>query len=211
MEKETLKTGTTTVGIVCKDGVILAADKRATAGSMIVNRRTEKVVKITDNLALTTAGSVSDIQLLIKVIRAELKLKELRTYREATMKEAANFIAGLVYGNIRQFSAVPGIAHFIIAGTDKNGTFHLYDIFPDGSLEEYKDYVCSGSGSVFAYGLIDSLYKENLTLKEGIELAKKAINASMQRDTASGNGIDIMTITKEGCNNVFAKEIVTQV
>ena len=90
--KEQLKTGTTTLGIVCKDGVVLAADKRATAGHMIVDKRTLKVHKITDDVAVTIAGTVSDAQLLIKLIRAELKLKEIRTTKQATAKEAANLL-----------------------------------------------------------------------------------------------------------------------
>ena len=209
MEKETLKTGTTTVGLVCKDGIVLAADRRATAGNLIMSKKTEKIVKITDNMAITTAGSVSEIQLLIKVIKAELKIKQLRTYRDVTMKEAANFIAGIVYNSIRQFSAVPSIAHFLLGGTD-NGKFHLYDIFPDGSLEEPDDFVCSGSGSFFAYGILDSMYKKNMSIKEGTELAVRAVNAALQRDSASGDGIMVMAITKDGCKKVMEKELVAQ-
>src|SRR3989338_9786174 len=96
-----LKTGTTTVGVKCKDGVVLAADMRATAVHMIVDKRAEKVHIITDDLALTIAGGVSDAQLLIKLIKAELKLKEIRADKRASVKEAANLLGGLLYSNIR--------------------------------------------------------------------------------------------------------------
>src|SRR3989344_4875455 len=172
------KTGTTTVGLVCKDGVILAADKRATAGSMVVAKKTDKIQLITDKIAVTTAGTVSDIQLLIRIVRAQLKLEELRKGSEPKVKESANFMASLVY-----------------------------DIFPDGSLSEIDDYVSSGSGSVFAYGVLEAGYKHNLSVEEGTVLAVKSINAAMQRDTASGQGIDVIAITKDGVKKVFNKMV----
>ncbi len=203
MEKE-LKTGTTTVGLVCKDAIILAADKRATAGYIKVDSKVEKVRIVTPNIAITIAGTVSDVQLMEKLLRAELKLKEIKTNREPTTKEAANLLAGMTYHNIRKFSSIPGISHFLIAGADKEG-IHLYDIFPDGSLSEVDSYVTSGSGMVFALGVFETLYKKNMSKEEGIKLAIKAVNAALQRDIASGDGIDIVEITKDG-----AKKIQTQ-
>src|SRR4030042_3792091 len=101
-ERETLKRGTTTVGIVCQDGIVLAADKRATAGNFIANKKAKKLFEITDNMVITTAGSVSDVQLLLKLIKAEIKLKFLRTNRESNVKETANLLAGMFYANIRK-------------------------------------------------------------------------------------------------------------
>ncbi len=207
--EEKLKTGTTTVGIVCKDCVILAADKRATAGNLIVYKQVKKVIPINERIAVTVAGSVSDIQLLIKYLKAELKLKELRTNRESTVKEAANLLAGIVYGGVRNF--IPSITHFLIAGKDKEGV-HLYDIFPDGSINEVEDFVSSGSGSVFALGVLEANYKQGLSEEEGITLAKKAINAALQRDTASGQGINITVIDKkEGVREVMEELINTKI
>jgi proteasome beta subunit len=205
---EQLKTGTTTVGIVCQDGLVLAADKRATAGYFIADKNAEKVHKITENMALTTAGAVSDIQLLIKLLKAEVKLKALRTKREPNIKECANLLAGMVFSNIRKFSAVPGVSHFILGGKDKFG-FHLYDLYPDGSLTESDEYISSGSGSFMAYGVLDTLYKKDINVKQGIELAVKAINSALQRDCATGEGIVVFTITKEGVKKVLEKEFKT--
>lgn len=207
---EELKTGTTTVGFICKDGIILAADKRATAGNLIVDKRAKKIHEITDKMALTTAGTVSDVQLLIKLLKAELKLKKIRTKKEPGVKESANLLANMVYANIRKMSMIPGISHFILAGSDSSG-LHLYDLFPDGSLTEVTDYISSGSGSVFVYGLLENRYAPNMTLDQGIKLAVDCINASMQRDNASGNGIDVMTITKEGTKRVLEKELNTRI
>jgi len=207
MENENvIKTGTTTVGIMCKEGVVLAADKRATAGNFVSDKKAQKIYQINDNMALTTAGVVSDVQLLVKLIKAELNLKAIRTERKSNVKESVNLLAGLVYSNIRKVSMIPGISHFLFAGVDSEG-FHLYDIYADGSLTKHDSYVSSGSGSVIAYGVLETLYKEDIKLEEGVKLAVKCINAALQRDSATGNGIDVVTVTKEGIKTVLEKEI----
>ena len=199
------KTGTTTMGIVCKDGIIMAADKRAGAG-IIVDKRAQKVYQITDNIALTIAGTASDAQLITKLISAEVRLLEIRKEKQATIKEAANLLSGIVYQNIRRPSMIPGISHFLFAGKDITG-FHLFDIYPDGSLSESPDFISSGSGSVMAYGVLETLWKKDMTIEEGIQLALKGLNAAIQRDMNSGNGFDIVTITNEGVKKVITKEI----
>jgi len=207
MESENvIKTGTTTVGIVCKDGIVLAADKRATAGYLIASKKTEKIHQISENIAVTMAGTASDAQLLVKIARAELKLKALRTGQEVSVREAANLISRLVYDNIRKFSSIPGISQFILAGKDSNG-FGLYDLFPDGTIEECEDYMASGSGSVMAFGVLETLYKKGMSIDEGIKLAVKCLNAAIQRDIASGSGFDVVTITNEGVKKVMEKDI----
>ena len=205
MDNKELKTGTTTIGIVCKDGLVLAADKRATSGYLISWKKFDKIIPITSTIAVTVAGTVSDVQLLVKYLKAELKLKDLRTGRDTTVKEASSLLANFVYNNIRKFSLIPGISHFIVGGVDSSG-FHLYDLSPDGSIVEVDDYISSGSGSVMVFGVLETLYKKGLTVDEGIKLAAKGINAAVQRDIASGNGIDIVTITKDGIKKVFSKE-----
>ncbi len=203
---DTLKTGTTTVGIVCKDCVILAADKRATAGNLIVDKSVKKVVPINDYLAVTTAGSVSELQQLMKYLKAELQLKDLRTNRQSTIKEAANFLGGMVYTTLR---TTGGVAHFLVAGVDKEGT-HLYDIYPDGSLTSVDEYVSSGSGSVFAYGVLENRYTKGLSQEEGVKLAITTINSSLQRDAFSGQGIDVFVISKDGVKQAHHQLLNTQ-
>ncbi|MBN2422854.1 proteasome subunit beta [Candidatus Woesearchaeota archaeon] len=200
------KTGTTTVGIVAKDCIILAADKRATAGNFIADKKVEKIVKINDYMAITTAGSVSDIQLIVKLIRAELALKEIRTNRMPNIKEAANLLAGIVYGNIRSFSMIPGIVHFLFSGSDNEGN-HMYDIFPDGSISEIDDFVATGSGSMFAYGIFEAQYNKDITQEQAVELAVKAVNSAMKRDSASGEGIDVVVIDSSGVRKLMTKQL----
>ena len=206
MSNDLMKTGTTTLAIKCIDGVVLAADKRATAGSFIANKNVNKVFAVTDNVVLTMAGTVSDAQLMTKLFRAELQLKNYRTKRTPNMKESANLLAGLVYSNIRKMSLIPGISHFLMSGEDLEG-FHVYDLYPDGSLTEIDDFVSSGSGSVMAYGVLETLYNKEITVEEGVKLALKSVNAALQRDSASGNGVDVVTVTKEGIKRVIEREL----
>jgi proteasome beta subunit len=205
-----LKTGTTTVGILCADGLILGADKRATAGNMIVDNKAQKIHEIGDEMAVTTAGLVSDAQLLTKYIKAELKLKEIRTGQKPSMKEAGNLLAGMVYQNIRKMSMIPGIAHFLMGGKDDTG-YYIYDIFPDGSITAVDKFISSGSGSVFAYGVLETMYKKDIKMDEGVKLVIRSINAALQRDSASGGGIDILTIGPDGMKHVLSEELTYKV
>lgn len=206
-ENKELKTGTTTVGIVCKDGIILAADKRVTAG-YVANKRFRKIANITDKMALTMTGVVSEAQLLINLIKAELKLKDVHTNRVSTVPEAANLLSGLIYSNVRKMSMVPGIAAFLLGGTDDNG-FYLYDLGADGSVQLVDNYTSDGSGCLFALGVLETLWKKNMTIEEGIKVAVKAVNAAIQRDLYTGNGIDVISITDKGVKTVLEKELNT--
>jgi len=203
----TAKTGTTTVAIICKDGVVLAADKRVTAG-YVANKRFRKIVPITDKIAVTVAGTVSDVQLLSRLLKAELKLKDLQTTRTSSVREAANLLSGMVYNNFRKFG-MPGITGFLLGGVDEAG-YHAFEIGIDGSVMDIEEYTSDGSGCVFALGVLETLYKKGMSIEDGIKLAGKAINAAIQRDTASGNGIDILTVTADGANFALEKEINTR-
>jgi len=199
------KTGTTTVAIVCKDGIILAADKRVTAG-YVANKKYRKIVQINERIAVTVAGTVSDVQLLSRLLKAELRLKDFQTSRTSSVKEAANLLAGMVYNNFR---ARFGITGFLLGGVDEDG-YHGYEIGIDGSVMDIEEYTSDGSGCVFALGVLETLYKKGMPIDDGVKLAGKAINAAIQRDTASGNGIDILAITADGAKFVLEKELNTK-
>ena len=173
-DKNVMKTGTTTVAMVCKDGAVLCADKRVTSGYLVSYKTYEKIVQITDNVAVTVAGTVSDVQLMIKLLRSELKLKDLRSGRRSSVKEAVNLLANMVYNNIRKFSTIPGISHFVAGGMDSEGV-HVYDVGADGSTTKIDEYTSSGSGSVMAYGVLETLYKPEITVEEAVKLAVKQL------------------------------------
>ena len=207
-EQEYLKTGTTTIAIVCKDGVVMAADKRSTAGHLVANKYQKKLYQIADKMMVAQAGLVSDAQLLTKLIKAEIKLKEIQVQRDVSVKEAANLLAGMSYANIRRPTMVPGIVAFLLGGVDEEG-FHVYNLGIDGSCTYRKDFDSEGSGSVFALGVLETLYKKGLSVEEGQKLALKAINAALQRDSASGNGVDLYIITEKGVKHIETKIINT--
>ena len=185
---KTLKTGTTTLGLVCKDGVVLAADKRVSFGGQVRYKKDfEKIIVINEDIAITTAGGVSDVQLLVKILKAQLDLERLRRGRKMEAKAAANMLANLVYHNIRKFSNIPGITGFLLGGRDEKG-FYLFDIGVDGSLIEFNDYVLNGSGFMFATGVLDSLYKKDITINDGVKLAIKALKKVL------GNEFDMRRI-----------------
>lgn len=203
-----IKTGTTTVAILCKDGVVVAADKRSTAGNLVANKRQVKVVQIADKMVVAQAGLVSDAQLLSKLIRAEVKLKDIQTGRPATVKEVANLLAGLLYANIRRPTMIPGIVAFLLGGADDEG-FHIYNLGIDGSVTKKDDFESEGSGSVFALGVLETLWKKGMSTDEGVNLALRAVNAALQRDSATGNGIDVWVISQDGAKEVLMREIDT--
>jgi len=192
-----LKTGTTILGIVCKDGVVMAGDRRASVGRMIYSKESEKVKPINDYIVLSGCGSATETQKVAKLLTAELKLKGLRSKSRPMVRQAASLLSNI------QVSA----SAFILAGLDEDGKFYLYDIL-GGFLDEIKDYTASvGSGMPYVLGLLERQYKKDLSVKEGVELAKEALKSSTQRDSASGNGIDVFTITKDGIKKVVSQEI----
>lgn len=206
-----LKSNTSIVGIVCKDGIVMGADRRATAGNLIMSKDFTKITKVNDYIALSFTGGVSDAQLNVKVIAAELKLKELKTKARPSTKEAANLISLMIYRNIRTPAMIPNIVGMLVAGVDDDGKSHLYTIDPSGGISDVKDYDANfSSGMPFILGLLERQYKKDISVKDGIELAQECIKSSTQRDSGSGNGIDVFSITKDGIKQVVSEEIVPQ-
>ncbi len=211
IKKNILKTGTSILGIVCKDGLVMAADRRVTAGNLIVSKNYKKVMKLNDYLVISWTGSVADAQRISKIVPAELRLKELRSKQRPSVKEAANIVANMAYNGIRQPAMIPFIAGTLVAGFNEDGTTELYSIEPAGSIMRVEDYDANfSSGMPFILGLLERQYKKDLSLKEGVELAVEALKSSTQRDNASGNGMDVFTINKDGIHKAVDKEISSE-
>ncbi|HDQ59881.1 MAG TPA: archaeal proteasome endopeptidase complex subunit beta [Candidatus Woesearchaeota archaeon] len=201
-QKEKMLHGTTTLGIVTSEGIVLAADKRASMGYLFAHA-VEKVIPITDFIAMTTAGGVGDAQMIVKYMKAELKLYELRKHKAPAVKAASALLSNILFGN--RMSIFPFYVQLLLAGRDESG-YHLFSLAPDGSNIEDK-YVSTGSGSVMAYGVLEDNFKEGMSLKEGVFLAARAIRAAIKRDVFSGNGIDLFTITENGFQKVSDAEV----
>lgn len=209
LKKNILSAGTSLVGIVCKDGVVMAGDRKTTAGGQIVmSKDTQKVCPINDYLVISGTGTSSDIELAKKIIRAQLKLKELRDKKRATVKEAANLIAALNYKNIRQPAMIPFMAGLMIGGQNKDGTAELYSVEPAGSTMKVNEFDANfSSGMPYILGFLERMFKKDMTIEEGVHLAIEAIKSSSERDTASGHGIDVFTITSDGIKHVAKQKV----
>jgi len=189
----TESSGTTIVSIKFKNGVLIASDRQTTAGMMVYHKKTQKLHQITDNILIGAAGLVGDIQALVKILQANLKLKYLRSKNEPTAEEAASFLSTLM----NYYKWFPFFSEVIIVGKD-NDDYNIYSIDEAGGLEKFDNFTSTGSGMVFALGVLETEYKENMSEEEAKELAKKAILAAIKRDLGSGYGIEIWTLTKEG-------------
>ena len=209
LNKNVMKSGTSIVGLVCKDGIVMAGDRRATiGGGLIMSKHSPKVIKINDYLVLSGTGVASDIDLSQRVIAAELKIKELRSRQRPTIKEAASLIGMMLYRNIRSPSMIPSIVGLLVAGVNTDGTTELYTVEPAGGVYPVTDYDANfSSGMPFILGLLERTYKKDMSIQEGVALGKECIQSSMERDSASGNGIDIITITKDGIKHVIAEDL----
>jgi len=208
LKKSILKTGTSIVGIVCSDGVVLAADRQVSAGTIVMSKDFMKIIPINKTLLAAITGGVSDAQFLMRVVGAELKLKELRVKRGTTVKEGASLLSSLTFRNIRQPSMIPAVVGSLVAGVNPDGTAALYSVEPSGGISQVKDYDANfGSGMPYILGVLEKGYKKDLTMKQGIQLAIDSLKASIQRDVGSGYGIDIYTLSKDGINKVVSQEI----
>jgi proteasome beta subunit len=193
--------GTTTVGLVCRDGTVLATDTRAIAGSyFIAHKNVKKIQKIDDHLAMTIAGAVADAQNVVDMIRYYSNLYKLDRRAPIPVKAAAR-LASNIFFSARLF---PYIADVLVGGYDQDGP-SVYNIDLLGSLTEAK-FVSTGSGSPVAYGVLESEYREDLTIDEAIELAAKAVIAAIKRNAGTGDGVDIAIITKSGFRELTEQE-----
>ena len=183
---------TTIVGIKTRDGVVLGSDKRASKGFFIGSKITQKIAKIDDSLAIAIAGQLSDAEYLIKVTKAERKLMELRRGFPLTVRESARLIANLAYSGLKNYQ--PYFVELLVAGVDEEGA-HIYTADMSGAIIE-EEFASSGSGSPIAYGVLESVYRADLTNDEAKEVAAKAVRAAMERDPGSGNGVDTLVIPK---------------
>lgn len=186
----------------------MASDRQISAGNLVVGKDYQKTTQINDYLLMSFTGSVSDAQRVAKILPAELRLKELRSKSRPSVKQAASLLSSILYSSIRQPSMIPHMVGNLIGGFNKDGSTELYTVEPSGSVLKVEDYDANfGSGMPYVLGLLERQYKKNISIEEGIELAKEALKSSTQRDMGSGYGIDIFTITKEGINKVVAQTI----
>jgi len=197
-EKLALK-GTTTVGVVCTDGVILSSDTRVTMGYFVAHKQGKKIYQIDDHIAMTISGGVADAQYVVEVLKVNAKLYKISNGRPMPIKAASRLVANVL------FSARGGLlAQILVGGVDTTGP-HVFSLDPFGSLVEEKC-VATGSGSPIAYGVLEDKYKEGATIKDMLPVVVRAVDSAMKRDIASGDSFDIALITKEGYRALSTEE-----
>ncbi|MDH5483296.1 MAG: archaeal proteasome endopeptidase complex subunit beta [Candidatus Bathyarchaeota archaeon] len=192
--------GTTTIAVVCKDGVILASDTRVTMGFYVAHKQGKKIYKIDDHLAMTIAGTVADAQRTVDILMANAQLYKLNTSRPMPISSAARIIANLLFAA----RYVPLLTQSLIGGIDDTGP-HVFSLDPFGSLTEEKC-VATGSGSPIAYGVLEDKYKEDIPVEEFLPIIVKAVSSAMKRDAASGDSFNIAVIDGKGYRELTAKE-----
>ncbi len=197
--------GTTTIGIICKDGVVFATERRATMGNFIASRDAQKIYKITDKTVMTIAGSVGDGQRLARVLQVEAKLFELRRHGAMSINALSMLLSNILAEN----KYVPFYVQVLIGGVDKSGP-KVYSLDPLGGRIEETKFSSTGSGSPMAYGVLEDRYKPDMSVDQGVELAAKALESAMKRDSASGNGMQFAVITPEKLE-IFDREVSKQV
>ncbi len=194
--------GTTTVGVVCKDGVILGTDTRATMGNFVASKHAKKVYQITDNLAMTIAGGVAVAQRVVEILKVNASLYDLEKNRRMPVSSAARLVQSILFSNRSAGAPLPLQA--IIGGYDETGP-HVYNLDPYGSLME-EIMVSTGSGSPYAYGVLEAQFKENSTVDEMLSVVVRAVDSAMKRDVASGDSFDVAIINDAGFRELSQEE-----
>jgi len=194
--------GTTTVGLCFKDGVVITADKRASAGSLIASKRAVKIHRITNYTAITISGVVADAQVLVRWLRTQAQIFYLNAERELLVGELVSLLANVMHAYFKSF--LPFINHFIVGGVDTKGP-HIVFLDHAGSVQE-ELYIATGSGSPIALGVLEDGYKEDLNEKDAIKLALHALRSAITRDVFSGDGVDLAVITKKHGFKLFSPE-----
>lgn len=199
MEEKILK-GTTTIGLTCSDGIVFVTDKRASWGTFVASKRAKKAYKINDYVGTTVAGSVGDAEALMRIIQAEAMLYEMNNKDKMSANAVATLLANILQGN----KIFPYLVMLLVGGFDKRAS--LFTLDPIGGLTE-ETMAATGSGSPMAYGVLEREYTEENTVENNIPIALKALASAMDRDMATGNGISLTTITKDGFKEYSDKEI----
>jgi len=192
--------GTTTIGVVCKDGVILASDTRVTMGFYVAHKHGKKIYKVDDHLAMTISGAVADAQRTVDILTANAQLYKLNMGRPLPVSSAARLIANLLFSS----RYAPLLTQVLIGGVDETGP-HVFSLDPFGSLTEEKC-VATGSGSPIAYGVLEDRYREEVSIKEFLPIIVKAVNSAMKRDAASGDSFNVAVLDEKGYRELNDKE-----
>jgi len=186
-----MKSGTTICGVQLKDAVVLAADTRATEGPMVADKNCEKLHYIANNVYCAGAGTAADLEHTTQLMESQMELMRLATGAQPRVCTVVRRLSQMLF----KYQGYVGCA-LVLGGVDVTGP-HLYQIYPHGSTDMLP-FTTMGSGSLCAMSILESEYREDLTVEEGKQLVAKAIRAGIFNDLGSGGNVDVCVITKEG-------------
>ncbi len=199
---EAIKKGTTTIGIVCSDGVAIGSDYRATMDTFIASTEAIKIYRINDVLGITIAGGVGDAEYLVKLLKVQNELYSMDEGKPLSPTSATSLLSLILQEN----KMYPFYVQLIIAGLNK-GVPEIYNIDPLGGYTKESKFTATGSGSLTALGYIESIYAPELTTQDAVKHVLKGLKIAMKRDAATGDGTKIITITKKGFKEYTKDEI----
>lgn len=185
-----VKTGTTIVGIIFKDGVILGADTRATEGPIVSDKNCEKIHYLAKNMYCCGAGTAADTEMTTQLIASQLELQRLNTGRQVPVVTANTLLKRMLFRYQGYVSAA-----LVLGGVDRTGAY-IYCIHPHGSTDKLP-YATMGSGSLAAMSVFESRWKPDMSEEEGKKLVRDAIAAGVFNDLGSGSNIDLCVIRKD--------------
>ncbi len=195
--------GTTTVGLVCSDGIVLTTDTRASMGYYIASRTVNKIAVIDNHCAVTIAGGVADAQYAIDQLKYHAKIYKLEKNEGLPISSIARLTSNLFYSTLHQkFSLL--YADILVGGIDHEGP-QLYNIDMFGTLTK-EEYYSTGSGSPVAYGILESEFKQSLTVDEAMPIAVKAVYGAILRNSGTGDGLNIVTIRENNLKEYSFEE-----
>lgn len=195
------KRGTTTIGLIAKDAVVLAAEQKSIMGFMVDSKVAQKVYQLDNHIGLTIAGAVGDALAMIRLLKAQLKLYKLER-GPITIKAAATLLSNILQGS----KYFPYINQFILAGYDKEPGLYSFD--PFGGFDFKDKFYSTGSGSPFAYGVLEAEFKENMVIEEAIALIIRAVKTAIERDIGSGGKeIQVAVIDKNGYRELSKQDL----
>jgi proteasome beta subunit len=192
--------GTTTIGIIFHDGVVLATEQRATMGNLVASRKAKKVYQISDRIGMTTAGGVGDAQQMARLMNVECNLYEVRRGKPISVGAASTLLSNY----LNQNRYYPYFVQLLVGGVDGSGPA-LFSVDAMGGATREEEIVATGSGSPIAYGVLEDQYRADMTRDEAVDLATRALKAAMRRDIGSGENISVVVITKEQYEELTVK------
>ncbi|XP_064466535.1 proteasome subunit beta type-5-like [Ornithodoros turicata] len=188
--------GTTTLGFIFKHGVVIAADSRATAGSYIGSQTIKKIIEINNYLLGTMAGGAADCVYWERVLAERCRIYELRNRERISVAAASKLLANILY-NYKGMGLSLGV---MITGWDKRGP-GLYYVDNEGNRLSGNMF-SAGSGSTFAYGVLDSGYSYDMAEDQAYDLARRAIYHATFRDSSSGGIVRVYHVTEDGWKHI---------